>query len=923
MSSTSRTSKQQTKKSVAPPKNPEQQHKLPKDSSLKDKQLWIKHWLYKSNPVIDQKSFYVNNHMPVTNRRTVTPGPSAIPATRPKTLSPRGKKTPPNYKPSTDYRTLFEQQKKTSSANFPRQPKVSLSSIQRRSSKPTPKNSTKKLDYVTSGSKLSKEGSSMSSSLQPIASRFVQNKSSTFKSLASVNQSKHSELKAVVDYGGESNLAKAPSKPDIIDETPQENPPKVAQTRNSLADEEGSKPEYDVSSFHLASNPNNLQPSHVSNQSFNNSKNEDRDMTRAASKHTQWSLNASLQDSASRQRMRNQTSQEKTINRELMNIINLDQDIRKVNEPPSNEETSTLNQDSSRRRENLESTGDTISAPVNENIFKRLSEINGDQEAGFFIGVDVGISSARAALVTTNGNILKIHSHNIKTWNVLSGFFEQSSEDIWNAVIVCIKNITSQVDPSMVKGVGFDANCSLVCLDQTGQPLSVSPSGHNKQNVILWVDQRASEEANELNRIDHPTLKLMGGAITAEHQLPKLMWLKKYLRTNCWEKAGYFFDLPDFLTWRATGVDSRSVCSLVRKWNFNVKLDGSRVNGTEGWDKSFFERIGLADLAQDNWRKIGANIMVPGCGCKCDLSDKVTKELGLNAETKVGTSILDTYAGALGLIGCTAKGIDPDFDTRVALVSGTSTSHITLSVDPIVIPNVWGPFRHAIFPGLWVNEGGQAATGRLLNKILDTHPAMQFLVKKVSKNNVTSYLNTVLNKISNENDVCYLTTNIHMSPDFQDNKLSINETSLKGMISGLILEKDVKNLALLYLATIQALAYGTKQIITRMKTHGYQLKTLLIYGDLGRNKLYTKTLADACQMSVLVPQQAESVLLGAAMLGAKASGFYPDLVTTVENMGGTGVIVAPLEQVAEFHEKKYKVFLRMIQDQVEYRVMMN
>lgn len=29
----------------------------------------------------------------------------------------------------------------------------------------------------------------------------------------------------------------------------------------------------------------------------------------------------------------------------------------------------------------------------------------------------------------------------------------------------------------MVRGIGFDATCSMVCLDQNGQPLSVSPSG--------------------------------------------------------------------------------------------------------------------------------------------------------------------------------------------------------------------------------------------------------------------------------------------------------------------------------------------------------------------------------------------------------------------------------------------------------------
>lgn len=31
------------------------------------------------------------------------------------------------------------------------------------------------------------------------------------------------------------------------------------------------------------------------------------------------------------------------------------------------------------------------------------------------------------------------------------------------------------------------------------------------------------------------------------------------LQESCWERAGYFFDLPDFLSWKATGVTARYV----------------------------------------------------------------------------------------------------------------------------------------------------------------------------------------------------------------------------------------------------------------------------------------------------------------------------------------------------------------------------
>lgn len=34
------------------------------------------------------------------------------------------------------------------------------------------------------------------------------------------------------------------------------------------------------------------------------------------------------------------------------------------------------------------------------------------------------------------------------------------------------------------------------------------------------------------------------------------------------------------------------------------------------------------------------------------------------------------------------------------------------------MPGVWGPYLSAMVPGLWLNEGGQSATGRLVR----THP---------------------------------------------------------------------------------------------------------------------------------------------------------------------------------------------------------
>lgn len=63
----------------------------------------------------------------------------------------------------------------------------------------------------------------------------------------------------------------------------------------------------------------------------------------------------------------------------------------------------------------------------------------------YFVGVDVGTSSARAALVTSDGKVLKQAVQNIRIWNPEHEHFEQSSEDIWNAVCRCVKVMPSGI----------------------------------------------------------------------------------------------------------------------------------------------------------------------------------------------------------------------------------------------------------------------------------------------------------------------------------------------------------------------------------------------------------------------------------------------------------------------------------------------
>lgn len=155
----------------------------------------------------------------------------------------------------------------------------------------------------------------------------------------------------------------------------------------------------------------------------------------------------------------------------------------------------------------------------------------------------------------------------------------------------------------------------------------------------------------------------MGGKISLEMETPKLLWLKKHVRKEFWDQAGYFFDLPDFLTWKASGCDSRSLCSLVCKWTYEIRADG-----TDGWNDSYFIDVGLKDLLEDNSRKIGNVVLQPGKPVAGGLSQQAALETGLLPGTPVGASMIDAHAGGLGLIGCSAGGISDEYHSRLGKV---------------------------------------------------------------------------------------------------------------------------------------------------------------------------------------------------------------------------------------------------------------
>lgn len=142
--------------------------------------------------------------------------------------------------------------------------------------------------------------------------------------------------------------------------------------------------------------------------------------------------------------------------------------------------------------------------------------------ASYYVGIDVGTGSARAAILSQNGDIVASSTHETQLWrNPLDpAIFEQSTRDTWEQITSCVRRALehAQISPEQVKGIGFDATCSLAVTDLDGRPVSISEQDRfgeeGERDIILWSDHRAEKEADEINRSGSEVLKFVGGVMS-------------------------------------------------------------------------------------------------------------------------------------------------------------------------------------------------------------------------------------------------------------------------------------------------------------------------------------------------------------------------------------------------------------------------
>jgi len=270
----------------------------------------------------------------------------------------------------------------------------------------------------------------------------------------------------------------------------------------------------------------------------------------------------------------------------------------------------------------------------------------------------------------------------------------------------------------------------------------------------------------------------------------------------------------------------------------------------------------------------------------------------------------------------------------LAAVAGTSTCHLVQNPTGVFVPGVWGPYRDAVFPGWWMNEGGQSSTGQLIDFVLKTHPSYNKLLQLAEANKTTIYecLATELRRQMSETNcrsATELTKHLHFYPDLHGNRSPLADPKMRGSIMGLTLDESIGDLARKFNVALEAIALQTKHIIDDMNNHGHDIKEIYMSGGQAKNIPLMQLIADVCSLPVILPNShSTAVILGSAVLARCASEQYAKLTISVEQlwnimveMTPPGTIIKPTQDkaVSALLHVKYKIFRETIEIQKRWR----
>lgn len=503
----------------------------------------------------------------------------------------------------------------------------------------------------------------------------------------------------------------------------------------------------------------------------------------------------------------------------------------------------------------------------------------------YFLGIDFGTESCRVAIFDSVGRPVTFAATPYGTAHPHPGWAEQIPDEWWSALVASTQAALGQsyVTPEAIAGISYDATTmTVVALDRGGGAL---------RPAIMWMDVRATEQADRAATIDHPARLYNGNGTapaTAEWFPFKAAWLKEN-EPDVWANAYRLVDAPDWLTFKLTG-----------RWTVNINSAALRMYHNRdlgGWPVDFYEHIGCGDV----FAKLPDEVLDLGTPLG-GLTPAAASDLGLPVGTPVAQGCADAWAGQIGL-GAVAPG-------KMALITGSS--HVFTGQTDRRVSGVgfFGAYTDAVLRGQYTVEGGQVSTGSVIKWFKDNFARSLSAAAQFMSTSEYAMLDQMASQVPIGSH------GLIVNEYFQGNRTPYTDSKARGIISNLSLSHS---LADLYRAIEEGVCYGFAHNIRTMRAAGVDVAQVVACGGATKSRQWTQMHADVSGVPITLTECGDAVVLGSCMLAAVGAGVYPTIEAAAQAMVHETEVVSPDPEAHaeyQFYVDRYCETYPALQEQI-------
>lgn len=451
------------------------------------------------------------------------------------------------------------------------------------------------------------------------------------------------------------------------------------------------------------------------------------------------------------------------------------------------------------------------------------------------ITIEIGTNAVRVVAFDLEGKTIASLKGSYPTFHTQPDYSEQDPEQIFITMLYVLKNLLNEhIHPNKIKvaSICFSASMhSVLAIDKNGTPLG---------NAVIWADNRAKKEAQQLKNSPLSSLiyRATGTPMHPMSPLFKIAWFKRNDKER-FKLTSKFIQLKTYIIHQLTGeyLIDYSLASATGLLNIH-KID---------WEPAALKYAGinrgmLADL-------------VPIFSSAGKLKKAFQNSLGLNNGTKI---IVGSSDGCLASLGA---GI---WDGKKATVTIEDSGAVRVIGKKIINDKKQRFFNYLLTENYYVS-GGPTNSGGVI---------FEWFTKQFGDFKNPFDLDYTMNELITEAaDVAAGSEGLIFLPYLLGERAPIWNANARGVYFGINIKHERKHFIR---AAIEGILYEIYSIGKTLEEH-YSFNGLSINGSFGSIPFCAQTLADIFSKPVSISQHNYSVGLGAYLLSATEMGIYKSL----------------------------------------------